>query len=199
MASEERDRDMALEWLRECVAIHDDAESPDLPGVRYALALVEATPPQPDAEPMRAMLGEVVADDEELPCGCSDDYWGCDCNESKDSFAEGVAVGRNQMRKEIREILARPRTLASEDGGDRPMKRRHEGRWAMAESLPAPRPHESVSLSNYPLPAGAVVEVRGDGLAPGTLWLKVRPSPHHSWRDVWEGAVRPVEQEELGL
>ena len=78
-----------------------------------------------------------------------------------------------------------------------PMKRRHEGRWAMAESLPAPRPHESVSPRNYPLPAGAVVEVGGDGFLPGTL--KVRPSPHHSWRDVWEGAVRPVEQEELGL
>ena len=79
------------------------------------------------------------------------------------------------------------------------MKRRHEGRWVMAESLPAPRPHESISPSNYPLPAGDLVEVSGDGLAPGTLWLKVRPSPHHSWRDVWEGAVRPVEQEELGL
>ena len=60
MASEERGRDMALEWLRECVAIHDDAESPDLPGVRYALALVEATPPQPDADPLRAMLPDVV-------------------------------------------------------------------------------------------------------------------------------------------
>ena len=51
MASEERDRDMALEWLRECVAIHIEAESPDLPGVRYALALVEAQTPQPDSEP----------------------------------------------------------------------------------------------------------------------------------------------------
>ena len=77
------------------------------------------------------------------------------------------------------------------------MKRRHEGRWVMAESLPVPRPHESISPSNYPLPAGAVVEVGGDGFLPGTL--KVRPSPFHSWRDVWEDAVRPVEQEELGL
>ena len=149
------------------------------------------------ADSLRAMLGEVVAEDEELPCGCSKAYWGCDCNQSEDSFAEGAAVGRNQMRKEIRDILARPRTLASEDERDRPMKRRHEGRWAMAESLPVPRPHESISSSNYSLPAGAVVEVGGDGFLPGTL--KVRPSPHHSWRDVWEDAVRPVEQEELGL
>ena len=31
------------------------------------------------------------------------------------------------------------------------MKRRYECRWAMAESLPVPRPHESISPSNYPL------------------------------------------------
>ena len=98
--------------------------------------------------------------------------------------------------------LQREKSSAEEvrDGhvyGDRPMKRRHEGRWAMAESLPVSRPHESISPSNYPLPAGAVVEVGGDGFLPRTL--KVRPSPYHSWRDVWEDAVRPVEQEELGL
>ena len=141
------------------------------------------------ADPLRAMLEKVVEALERAEASLT--------AVGVHSVQHEMGMDARQVALELRALLTRIRTLASEDEGDRPMKRRHEGRWVMAESLPAPRPHESISPSNYPLPAGAVVEVGGDGFLPGTL--KVRLSPHHSWRDVWEHTVRPVEQEELGL
>ena len=105
MASEERDRDMALEWLRECVAIHDDAESPDLPGVRYALALVEATPTQP----RRAMLGEVVEALERAEASLT--------AVGVHSVQYEMGMDARQVALELRDLLTKLRALTATEGG----------------------------------------------------------------------------------
>ena len=106
MASEERDP-------REAVIVDIICEEGRCEGSESPAGLLARID---RADPLRAMLGDVVADDEDLPCGCGEHYGGCDCFDSEYSFREGVAVGRNQMRKEIRDILARPRTLTPTEG-----------------------------------------------------------------------------------